>query len=512
MAHRSALLASRVCLPYAFIVPSALSIGKEMLWSRYRGSVDLIRNDRIAGWVWNGRAPGERLQVVVQLGEADLVETSACLYRSDLADAGIGDGFHAFDVWLKESVSDQEMDSIHVNVKGARYRLPISRGAIESPPATADRSSYDGRVGLVGNDHVAGWVWNGRAPAERLEVVVRLGEADLGETSACLYRPDLADAGIGDGFHAFDIWLKRRVSDPERHAISVSVKGTQHRIPVAPGAIEDRTLKDYRLNVYNVATALCQEPSKFGAIRFDLNNDCNLHCVYCHNPRSNEKIAFDDFRAFIDHKVIETNLFQVGCIMEPTLDGRLCDFLMMVGTSPARPKKQFVLQTNGILLHRHDYAKMRDSGLTHLQVSLDSAEPKIVSSLRSGMSLQRVARNLRDFSQKCPDVSLTFVCTVTKENISTVEQMVTMGLDLGVRDFVFREVFYEPTSDVVDHNRMPLLVLDPGDFLKMSADVISKFYGKAKFDFASAESLNVAETKMVRDSNLRPGADQAARS
>jgi sulfatase maturation enzyme AslB (radical SAM superfamily) len=396
-------------------------------------------------------------------------------------------------------------------VKVARYQLPISRGAIEDRVVKDHQSSYRGSVELIGNDRVAGWVWDGHAPRQRLEVVVQLGEADLAETSACLYRQDLMDAGVGDGFHAFDIWLKQRVSDLEKNSINVSVKGARHQIPVSPGGVEDRTLKDYQLNVYNVATALSQEPSRFGAIRFDPNNDCNLRCVYCHSPRSSETITLDDFRLFIDNKVIETDLFQVGCIIEPTLDSRLCDVLLMVAASPARPKKKFALQTNGILLHRHDYAKMRDSGLTNLQISLDSAEPKIVSSLRSGMSLQKVVRNIVEFRQKCPNVSLTFVCTVTKENILIVEQMVTMELDLGVRDFVFREVSYKPTNDVVDHQRMPSLVLSPGEFLKMSADVIGKFYGEAKFDFASAQSLNFSEAKMMKDSDLQSRADQNLR-
>jgi MoaA/NifB/PqqE/SkfB family radical SAM enzyme len=318
----------------------------------------------------------------------------------------------------------------------------------------------------------------------------------------CRHRRDLADGGVGDGFHAFDVWLERRLSDPERSSINVKVKRTGYRIPVIPGAIEDRTLKDYSLNINNVAAALSREPSRFGAIRFDPSNDCNLRCVYCHSPRSHELITFGDFRAFINDKVIETNLFQVGCIMEPTLDDRLCDFLLMVAASPARPKKQFVLQTNGILLHRHDYAKMKDSGLSDLQISLDSSESQIVSSLRSGMSLQKVTRNIVEFRRQCPDVGLTFVCTVTKENISTVEQMVAMGLDLGVREFVFREVFYIPTNDIVNHKRMPSLVLDPGDFLKMRADIASKFHGKAKFDFATVETWRAAEGKRSVDSTF----------
>ncbi len=80
--------------------------------------------------------------------------------------------------------------------------------------------------------------------------------------------------------------------------------------------------------------------------------------------------------------------------------------------------------------------------------------------------------------------------------------MITAGLDLGVRDFVFREVFYVPTSDIVDHKRMPSLILAPGEFVKMRANVVNKFYGKANFDFASEETLNLSVVKMRKDSNF----------
>jgi sulfatase maturation enzyme AslB (radical SAM superfamily) len=361
---------------------------------------------------------------------------------------------------------------------------------------------YHGSVELICNDRVAGWVWDARSPGTRLGVAVHLCGNEIAESSARLHRPDLGDAGIGDGAHAFDIQLEKRISDQELGSIAVNVKGTRYQLPISADAINIRPLRDFQLNVYSVAAALSHEPAKFEAIRLDLNNDCNLRCVYCHNHRSSDLMSLDDFRLFIDNKVIETKHFQVGCIMEPTLDNRLGDFLLMIGASRARPQKDFTLQTNGILLHRHDYAKMRDSGLTNLQVSLDSAEPKVLGSLRSGMSLQRVTRNVAEFHQKCPDVGLTFVCTITKENISLVEPMITAGLDLGVRDFVFREVFYVPTSDIVDHKRMPSLILAPGEFVKMRANVVNKFYGKANFDFASEETLNLSVVKMRKDSNF----------
>ena len=61
----------------------------------------------------------------------------------------------------------------------------------------------------------------------------------------------------------------------------------------------------------------------------------------------------------------------------------------MIADSPAKPRVQFTLQTNGTLLHRHDYAKMRAAGMTDLQVSVDSAEPETQKILRNGTSLKK---------------------------------------------------------------------------------------------------------------------------
>src|ERR1700730_12958740 len=69
-------------------------------------------------------------------------------------------------------------------------------------------------------------------------------------------------------------------------------------------------------------------------------------------------------------------------------------FMLMIADSPAKPRVQFTLQTNGTLLHRHDHAKMRAAGMTDLQVSVDSAEPETQKILRT--SLSSVRRPLRE--------------------------------------------------------------------------------------------------------------------
>ena len=130
-----------------------------------------------------------------------------------------------------------------------------------------------------------------------------------------------------------------------------------------------------------------EPPDRFAYIRFDPNNTCNVQCVYCHNHRSKETIPTEQLKRFLDENVVCVDNFQMGCIMEPTLDKRLGDLLLLVAHSRAKPRQSLLLQTNGILLRMHDAAKLRDSGLNRLHVSIDSSDPVIQRELRGGTSV-----------------------------------------------------------------------------------------------------------------------------
>jgi MoaA/NifB/PqqE/SkfB family radical SAM enzyme len=240
-------------------------------------------------------------------------------------------------------------------------------------------------------------------------------------------------------------------------------------------------------------------PAVFDAIRFDPNNTCNLHCVYCHNHRSDDIIAEGDLRTFLYNKVLRVNLFQVGCIMEPTLDTRLADLMLVIAQAPAKPNT-LMLQTNGILLHRHDTAKFRDAGLNLLSVSVDAAEPSTQKELRNGTSLDKVIRNLDSFRAAVPQASVDFITTVTTSNVGKMSALVDLGLKHGVNRFIFREVFYYPDNNVVDHSRMPALLLAEGQFNTMKQEVLARFDGQADFIFSDGKTLETSLKKMKADS------------
>lgn len=282
-----------------------------------------------------------------------------------------------------------------------------------------------------------------------------------------------------------------------RHAASKVYRTFVPRPPPPPAPPPG---KDSQLNVYNFQAMRAQPPDRFDAIRFDPNNDCNIHCIYCHNHRSAETIATEDFQAFVDGNVAAVKLFQFGCVMEPTLDRRLADLMLIVAASPAKPTEAMMLQSNGLLLNRHDPLKMRDAGLTELSVSVDSADPGIQKRLRGGMKLDRVLRNVEAFRTACPEIPVTFIATVTAENVGRMDEVVRLGLDSGVKSFTLREVFYFPENNVVDHERMPALLLQPGQFAEMRARLESRFKRRATFLFANEDYLTDSNVRMKGNS------------
>jgi hypothetical protein len=104
------------------------------------------------------------------------------------------------------------------------------------------------------------------------------------------------------------------------------------------------------------------------------------------------------------------------------------------------------------------------------------------------------------FIAACPDIAVTFIATVTRQNIDTMENLVTMGMDVGVKDFVFREVFYYPENKIVDHSRMPGLVLMPGQFEAMQEN-LSKLGNRVNLTFADRQYLNDSSRKMVDEAH-----------
>jgi len=78
--------------------------------SQLQGRVDAVEGRRLYGWVWNRARPTERLLIRITLNGASIASTTADMPRVDLRRNGIGDGGHAFEVELPDSVGQDTAD------------------------------------------------------------------------------------------------------------------------------------------------------------------------------------------------------------------------------------------------------------------------------------------------------------------------------------------------------------------------------------------------------------------
>lgn len=73
-----------------------------------------------------------------------------------------------------------------------------------------------------------GWVWDPADPAKRLTVEVKLDGVTVRRREASDFRPDLPDAGVGDGRYAFSVELPAEAFDGEAHVLEATAAGGEH--------------------------------------------------------------------------------------------------------------------------------------------------------------------------------------------------------------------------------------------------------------------------------------------
>jgi hypothetical protein len=112
----------------------------------FRGWIDLVDSDVIAGWAWDESTPDEAVEVAVFDGDRCMAVVPASEFRGDLVAAGIGDGTHAFFLPVGEGLRDGRSHQISARIVGSDYRLggdppPLRCAPLADPDA--DRYPID---------------------------------------------------------------------------------------------------------------------------------------------------------------------------------------------------------------------------------------------------------------------------------------------------------------------------------------------------------------------------------
>lgn len=201
----------------------------------HAGYIDRLTPFVATGWAW---LPGTDERLVIEAVVDNVVVASAVadIHRADLAAAGVGDGKHAF--LIRPPEGGFPVDAAVIRVKDGPV---LTRSVLVAPAEAGQAAQNDPREGRptdggTGTDAAAapyalegfierlnvrdviGWVW--KPPSdERIEVEILIDDTVVARTIADMERPDLADAGIGDGRHGFHVVWDQAIEGRERAVV-----------------------------------------------------------------------------------------------------------------------------------------------------------------------------------------------------------------------------------------------------------------------------------------------------
>ena len=256
-----------------------------------QGYIDEANGSRITGWVWNPKDPESRIALELVDGDIPLARVTADRYRSDLRQAGIGDGRYAFAVPLEEELLAAARNVLHLRCAKTGIEVPgspviIERSgsmapgqvtrkpylasstigqlstdpvneAAEADPLPEDRlgnaddvgssmpwllaevdahpngeSALQSNIDFADWTGIRGWVWDRQEPQKRLTLELLDGDTTLATVLASEYRLDLEQAGIGDGRYGFSITFSETLLPYARHVLHL--RPVDSKVEVSP--------------------------------------------------------------------------------------------------------------------------------------------------------------------------------------------------------------------------------------------------------------------------------------
>jgi len=200
----------------------------------YEGSHELTNCDSVSGWAWDKNQPNATIKVDIYDGATLLTTVTADTFRQDLMDAGKGSGKHGFTFVLPYSLQDGQAHSIQVKVAGTDNTLA---GTPRSIICDNILGTLDGFYEQANCETFGGWVWSSIKPDAPIAVDIYDGDLLLATITADLFRPDLVDAGKGNGKHGFLFSVPAHLKDGRSHSIQVKVSGTNIVLPGSPKSV-----------------------------------------------------------------------------------------------------------------------------------------------------------------------------------------------------------------------------------------------------------------------------------
>jgi MoaA/NifB/PqqE/SkfB family radical SAM enzyme len=180
---------------------------------------------------------------------------------------------------------------------------------------------------------------------------------------------------------------------------------------------------------------LLRGPDALTKINIEVTTACNLRCQQC--PRTfllnqgqwdSRHMAMEVFKGVLDHLPPAPTLYLSG-LGEPTLHPRFGDMVQMARQSGKYGK--ITTTTNALARDGEYYKELRDAGLDHLFVSVDSFSEEIAKQCRSGTDVALLRRRFSELVQIFPN--LTAITVLSPLTLADLPNTLASLAALGVR-------------------------------------------------------------------------------
>lgn len=184
----------------------------------YEGYINSVSSEEVSGWVKYKNNESERVRVSIFVDQEYISTTYADQFREDLLAARKGDGKYAFKLSLPKPIADGSTHYIQIRIDHHPTKLETRIALPYSP-------SYKGRIdGLIGYA-VRGWVYNATNLTERPDIEIVHNDEVIGTGTANIFRPDLLQAGMGDGAYGFEVRIPAKYSDGAERTMHLRLAG-----------------------------------------------------------------------------------------------------------------------------------------------------------------------------------------------------------------------------------------------------------------------------------------------
>jgi hypothetical protein len=204
-----------------------------------QGRIERISGSTISGWVWDPEAPDRRVRLELVEGKTSLKTTVAAEDRPELAQLGCGDGRHGFTIELQQGLLSGGQHTLILRCADTGRELPGSPIAVRSVQTARVAAGHlevscRGCVEQTTEIAVLGWIIDCNSTSRRCTVGLKEGSHILVEQVASDFRPDLLEAGVGDGRYGFQLLIPVSAFDFEEHLFEVIELQSGHMLTERP--------------------------------------------------------------------------------------------------------------------------------------------------------------------------------------------------------------------------------------------------------------------------------------